>query len=95
MLVNAGGKNISKMIRLRKSRRPPARSARSGDFVGKGEHDAAVLANRLLYEIGDEDIWAYRGALGQGMEASAERLAGVLNERHKEEWPFVLLRVEK
>jgi hypothetical protein len=62
--------------------------------VGKTEHDRANFANRILHEIGDEDIWIYREACKYAYQRRARYLATHLSERYGSEWPLVVLLLE-
>jgi hypothetical protein len=67
-----------------------------GALVTKRQHDAAVLANRLLYEIGDDDIWALRAAWLNGYDGVVAKLKTKLIAKYgAEDWPIIVMLVEK
>jgi hypothetical protein len=89
------------MARPRKYKHPPEGTigVSKGPAVTKPEHDKAVFANRMLYEIGDDDLWKLREALQMEAENPIAELRAKVKARYskgdkrvglyKIDWKFI------
>ena len=78
-------------------KRPPQGTVGTfqGPRVSSKEHAAALVANRLLYEIGDEMIWEYREALNLGYAVLVARLEAELQIKYGKDFDFIKLLVDR
>lgn len=72
------------MAKIRKYKRPPQGTSQvhKGKVVTKSEHKRALIANEILYDLEDEDIWAYREALTYNHTVTIEELEKKLQEKY-------------